>query len=605
MMAVLPASLLASTPLDTLQPQHPRIFLHSADLPRLKEAVASDPFAKMQYEQLRDAGNRLLTVAPGSYRIGGEQDNLLDTSREMEGRIVTLAGLYLITGDKQYAKRATEEILAAAAFPDWHPGHFLDTAEMTAGVGIGYDWLYDTLSPADKTTIEHAIATKGIDAWLAWINTGKAHYRNNWSQVCNGGMTIGALAIAEVEPQRATAVLDFARSEMAFIMQLFAPDGSFEEGPGYWSYATIYNVLYIDALDSALGTDFGATDAPGFSTTPNYLIEATGPTHMLANFGDARPSLIRNPQLFWFARRFHAPLYAEYERNLVLREGPHANAGRFGFFELLWSSLTPLSNNSSTLPTVYAFARVNQAFLRSAWDDPNAWYVGLKGGYANTNHGHLDLGSFVFDALGERWAIDLGPDNYGLPGYFDTKARRWQYYRMRTESHNTLLVDGQNESLTAKVPIVFTSDEPGAKRVIADLAQAYPDQLAAWKRGIALFGDRRLLVQDEVVANRPVEILWNFLTGAKVHILPDGRTAQLSLNGKTIYARIVEPEAAEFETLSAQAPPPQFRNDGVIDLAVRIKQLAGARTISVLFSESTTANVDKTVPLGSWTTRQP
>ena len=32
---------------------------------------------------------------------------------------------------------------------------------------------------------------------LLFIAAGKAHYANNWTQVCNGGETIGALAIAD------------------------------------------------------------------------------------------------------------------------------------------------------------------------------------------------------------------------------------------------------------------------------------------------------------------------------------------------------------------------------------------------------------------------
>jgi hypothetical protein len=37
-------------------------------------------------------------------------------------------------------------MLAAAAFSDWNPSHFLDVAEMTAALAIGYDWLYEEVS---------------------------------------------------------------------------------------------------------------------------------------------------------------------------------------------------------------------------------------------------------------------------------------------------------------------------------------------------------------------------------------------------------------------------------------------------------------------------
>ena len=59
-------------------------------------------------------------------------------------------------------------------------------------------------------------------------------------------------------------MISHARPAIAEIMQLFAPDGGSEEGPAYWNYATIYNALYINSLDSALGTDFGAAESLGF-----------------------------------------------------------------------------------------------------------------------------------------------------------------------------------------------------------------------------------------------------------------------------------------------------------------------------------------------------
>ena len=48
-------------------------------------------------------------------------------------------------------------------------------------------------------------------------------------------------------------------------MAEFAPDGAWEEGPGYWNYATVYNVVFLAGLQTALGTDFGLSDIEGFS----------------------------------------------------------------------------------------------------------------------------------------------------------------------------------------------------------------------------------------------------------------------------------------------------------------------------------------------------
>lgn len=39
---------------------------------------------------------------------------------------------------------------------------------------------------------------------------------------------------------------------------------------------------------------------------------------------------------------------------------------------------------------------------------------GCKGGNNSWNHAHMDVGSFVYDWNGQRWAEDMGADNYGL-----------------------------------------------------------------------------------------------------------------------------------------------------------------------------------------------
>ncbi len=617
---VLPAHTFAASPLDTLQKQHPRLFLHDSDLPALKRAIATDPFIKQQFEDLKSYANQLLATPADVYYIGGVEHTLLDTSRDMEARVFALAGVYRITGDIRYAERATQEMLAAAAFPDWYPTHFLDTGEMTATLGLGYDWLYPVLSPADRSTIKNAIATKGIDPWLDRIKTGEAihHEHNNWNQVCNGGESVGALAIADEEPERAAAILEHAHKAITDIMQLFAPDGGFEEGPTYWLYATAYNLMYIDALNTALGSDFGVSKATGFDRTGDYHIQADGPTYLLSNFGDAGiGGASATAQMFWLARRFNKPVYAEHERDVERfnkasahsTPTPHGEQadtrttgrGRFALMLLIWSAeqaRMPAANSSAQLPLVESFSRVAQAYLRSAWNDPNAWYIGFKGGDAHASHGHLDLGSFVMDALGQRWASDLGPDSYGLPGYFGPK--RWSYYRMRTEGHNTLTIDGQNQDLDSKVPLTSSGTMGDTLYAIADLGQTYKGKLTSWNRGVALLDKQRMLVQDEIAPAQPVDVVWNFHTFATVKIDPDGRSATLTQNGATLHAKIIAPGDVRFTTVSTQPPPPQEPNPGLTNLVIPISKQSGATTIAVLFTRSGDDAAAEIKPLSSW-----
>ena len=64
----------------------------------------------------------------------------------MVGRTYTLALMYRLHGDRRYVDRLWRDLDAVAAFPDFNPKHFLDTAEMTHALGVAYDWLYDAWS---------------------------------------------------------------------------------------------------------------------------------------------------------------------------------------------------------------------------------------------------------------------------------------------------------------------------------------------------------------------------------------------------------------------------------------------------------------------------
>src|SRR6185295_7886257 len=143
-----------------------------------------------------------------------------------------------------------------------------------------------------------------------------------------------------------------------------------------------------------------------------------------------------------------------------------AAAGRSSARDLLWYDGRGAATDFAALPLDSRYQATHLAFFRSAWNDKSALYVGFKGGDNAANHAHLDLGTFVLDALGQRWAVDLGPDDYDLPGYFG----------------------------------------PEGGYAIADLTAAYAGSGATRvHRGIALRDNRaRVLVQDEIETSKPV-----------------------------------------------------------------------------------------------------
>ena len=577
--------------LKTLRPGHPRLFITPETLPRLRAVVQSDPAMKDLYAKLRSSADKILGEKPVERVLIGPR--LLDKSRRCLDRVSTLALVYRLSGDAKYAARAAKELEAVAAFKDWNPSHFLDTAEMSCAFGIGYDWLYDYLSPEQRAAIRKALMEKGIGPGLESYR-GTAKYgrwtkvHNNWSQVCNGGLAVGALAIADEEPAAAREILASGLKAVLPAMANFGPDGSWNEGPGYWGYTLQYTSYYLGALQSALGTMAGLEKSPGLSQAGFFRIYFTGPTGRTFNFADAHDSAGSAPSMFWLARTFNCGVCAWH----------HRQEARGIAMDLIWYSPEGKDPTASGLVPCKYFRKDDVVFLRSAWEDPQALWVGFKGGDNAANHSHLDIGSFVMDALGQRWALDLGSDDYNMPAYFGNK--RWTYYRLKTESHNTLLINNENQATKAKAPIVAFAATGRDGSAVADLAQAYP-MAKSVLRGMAMQGGRRILIQDEVEVAAPVEVLWGMVTNAKVTI--DNRNVMLEQGGKRLYGQILAPEGAVFDKVSCSSSPIEHQQPDAKKLVVRLPGKVTSLRLAVTFSPDPPAAAGAPAavkPLASW-----
>ena len=555
----------AGGPLSTLKPEHPRLLVSDSDFTRLRERVRSDAFAGGMYARLQRQADTILKKPPIEHRLIGPR--LLDQSRLCLDRVYTLAMVYRIGGDRRYLERALVEMRTAASFADWNPSHFLDVAEMTHALAIGYDWLYADLSAEDRALIRRAIVEKGLDQAIPIYKEHRwwAVVTHNWNQVCNGGITLGALSVAEDEPERAAYILEQSIESIRRAMASYAPEGGWAEGPGYWQYATSYNVYYLAGLESALGTDFGLSAVPGFAHAGDFRIYFQGPSGQTFNYADAHAGAGTSPEMFWLARKFDQPVFAWDEaRHLETGARPHA-------LDLLWYTPHAVSPQEAAWPLSRMFRGVDVAFLRTAWDDPNALWIAIKGGDNQANHSHLDLGSFVLEKGGIRWAVDLGSDDYNMPGYFGKE--RFSYYRLRTESHNTITVEGENQNQKANAPMTMSGDT-----VAIDLSQAYPGRLQSWTRTVRI-ADGVADITDEISAARPFDAVWGMVTGAAASL--DGSRATLSQGGAVLRAEIVSPQNAVFDVVSANPGPPQNPNSGTKRLMIRLSGKAGNMKVEV------------------------
>jgi hypothetical protein len=544
--------------LTGLRPEHPRLIITAAMWNDLRSRRSSDTELDAILTQTVNAARTVLKTPPLVYKKEGFR--LLAVSRDALRRIELCSFAYRITGEKVFLDHAEKDMLTVAAFKDWNPPHFLDTAEMTAAVALGYDWLFNNLSAATRATLRQTILEKGLKPGMTGHNSWyKATM--NWNQVCFGGLTLGALAVADENPEVASEFLTLARQNSPNGLKPYAPIGIYPEGPGYWSYGTTYQVLMVCALQTALGTDWNLPEHPGFLPTAAALVEQTGPTGRPFNFSDGSDGVSFKPTLFWFAQRLHYPALVYFQNQLLQQRLSHAQSDpegdRFFPFLALWVGGLPKEIPPPTLPLAWHGDGPNPVgIFRSSWTDPNALFLAFKGGSASLNHAHMDAGSFVLDADGVRWASDLGAQEYYTiesKGWalFNMKqdSDRWRVYRLNNFSHNTLTLGGKLHNVVGDARITaFTGNS-----ATVDLSQIFAGQAGSVIRRFSVGENKTVTIQDSIAtANPGLSVRWQMVTHAKITV--NSNEATLRQEGKALSAKILSPADAHFEIASAQPP---------------------------------------------------
>ena len=552
--------------LDKMPATHPRLFVKRADaFEKICGAIDQKPEWKMLRDWIVKDADGVLKTSP-TVRV--QQGMRMQGQHEVEKRVGLLAAAFRLTGKPVYAERAKQELLAAAAFTDWNPRHFLDTAEMTLGVALGYDWLYDTLDEATRKTVCDAIREKGLKQALA-----KTYFwtkgNNNWSQVCWGGMVAGALAIRDEDPDLALEIIHRAVTSVPYSIKPYEPNGSYPEGPGYWTYGTTYYVYMLDLLNKALGTDFGLYDLPGFAKTGDYINIVTGPSGRFYNYADGGDGRGHQLALWWLALRSNRPDWLRKEvadmREAVRLGDPGKTALRgigFPVLLLFWFQETDAQVKSSVPLNWASEGHVPIVVMRTSWDDPNAGYLATKGGPAVQNHGHMDSGSFVYEADGIRWAVDLGSQNYysieklGMSLWNSAQnSDRWKIFRISSASHNLVTIDGQLHVAKGFGKVVEFDADPQLPHAVIDLGEVYAGQAQGVTRACALLPSRTGVIQDRLTGVKPgAKVRWAMVTCAQ-SCVAQGNDMVLKAGEKSLAVRVAAPAAVTWKTADLSTPP--------------------------------------------------
>jgi hypothetical protein len=611
---LVPGSLLGTAETMSELPPHPRLLAHESDWTRLKARLTTEPDLAAYHGALIAEARQMLPQPALERTMTGRR--LLHVSRELLRRVLLWSYAWQTTGEDVFARRAEQEMLAAARFTDWNPSHFLDVAEATAALALGYDWLYPVLTTEARGEIRTAIVEKGLRPGLDPEDGHNRWHRaeNNWNQVCFGGLTLGALAVGDEFPDVAAHVLESARAGIRHGLKPYAPDGVYPEGPTYWGYGTTYQVLLIASLESALGEDWEMRSAPGFLASGGAYLQTVGPTGRTYNFSDGTERASFDPAIFWFARAAADPGLVSFERRHLARPDnltSLAQRHRFATLAALWWPEPAASDVGPRLPLDWHGRGHNPVVVfRESWGDRNAAYLAAKGGAAEIAHGHMDAGSFIYEVDGVRWAVDLGMQAYesleskGIR-LFDRRqdSDRWTVYRLNNYSHNTLTIDGKLHRINGHATVERFSGQAGRRFAVLDLSPVFAGQVGQVHRGFQLQPDRGFVVQDEIAGlTRGQTIRWQMATRAEVTL--HGDTATLTQDGRTLRVRVLAPADATFTVGPADPPADDFNapNPGVRLLGIDLTAAgASSTTLAVQISPEATESARPVLrPLADW-----
>ena len=546
--------------LNTLTPpEHPRILLQKGEEKALKKKIQKDVVWKDLHLSLLKEAEEMIKL-PVNERIKTGM-RLLGVSRENLRRIVILSYAYRMSGRTDFLKRAEAEMLKAASFSDWNPSHFLDVGEMTMALAIGYDWLYEKLPKQTKEIVEKAIIEKGLlpsyDKRYNWF----LRAVHNWNQVCNAGMTFGALAIWDKETDLARKTINRAIETIKIPMEHYAPEGAYPEGISYWDYGTSFNALFLSAVEKAFGTDFELGQMPGFLKTGEYVLHMVSPSLRNFAYSDNSQKAAMSPAMFWFYDKTKDASILYNQARLYQRDGKERILkDRLAPAMLIWGASASLSKIQEPDQLVWKAQGDNPVCLmRSSWSDTSGVYVGVKLGSPSVNHGHMDIGSFVFEANGVLWGMDMGGENYNQ---LETKgvdlwnrksgSQRWDVYRYNNRTHNTLSFNRKYQYVDGKAQIDKYSELAEHMYVVSDLTSVYEGQVKNVKRAVSLVDKKYVVVEDLIETNEHFTMMtWTMVTSATAKILSEN-VMLLEQDGKKLYIRVEGPEKIRWRIVPAE-----------------------------------------------------
>jgi hypothetical protein len=268
-----------------------------------------------------------------------------------------------------------------------------------------------------------------------------------------------------------------------------------------------------------------------------------GPSMMPFNFADGHADVsLRSPAQAWLATHFQNSSQSNAFRSTfsqALDKKQSVTKDNYLPLSILW--LPPANKTTTELDTEASYhGEQPVAIFRTDWT-PSATWLAIKGGTSDGGHSHMDIGSFCYEAHGQRWIHDLGSDNYNMPGYFS--KQRFDYFRLQNRSHNTLEINGKLQVARSRTCPLTDFVKDGTKSTATfDLSNAYASSAAKVIRSAQFDQSSGISTITDDITNPLGDTAWHIVTDANCEI--HNNSVVLSKKNQSITLNRLSPDGS-------------------------------------------------------------
>ena len=532
---ILLAVCLLASPAWTAEPTHPYLLITARPQPGLRslEAVRRDIRSGRSaglWQELRAKVEKELQqplVVAGtkhnrSYKFVATACN----------RITDAALVALITNERKYAEASLAQIevlFDEAKWPEWSDQAHLDAGlksdlrhgQFARAIGFAYDWIYQLLTPEERRRIVAGLDRRAIQPFKASIAANEKWIRrqSNWKTSVVGGFAILGMSLRNDHPEGKWLV-EFADPLMDKYMEIFGPNGEFNENPGYASSVRFVVDHYLAKYYSSEGRQKPA-QLELLRAFSRWILYCISPPRRMLAVGDAQTgaapniayfgtlaSVLRDPVIQWTYLRY-VGFSSEDAR-------PRAQ-------ELLgFDPTVPAFSPAGRLPLATNFpAQSGIVTSRSSWDPEVPVSAVWSKARTEDVHRHADWGQVCIDGFGERLIVDLGSP----PVYPKTGKRH--YYNYQQFGHNVLAIGDDEYDVDWRMRrqgrTTFTSlDKKLGAAWSFDLSEVYAKDREVRRHVIHLL-PRVVVVLDEARLPQSERIRLHWHTSTPARPDADGR----------------------------------------------------------------------------------